>query len=310
MSRILCVDAGGTFVKWAVMDAHDEIEDKGSVPTPVDDREAFLALIENLYRTHEDIQGIAFSVPGIVIPETGYMRSAGAIPCLYECELAELVSARCGNVPVSVENDGKAGARAEMVSGALQDCQNGAVIILGTGIAGTIFIDRKIIRGPHLFAGELSYMYRDNSNIREDIPNEAYGPLTLPMRFMGRVTPAALVRRYCEMSGEELQATDCPLLFERMEAGDQTAYTVIREAAHDLAMMIMNIQAVIDPDAFALGGGISAQDSFIGMVQESVKMYKPVDKPICVVPDVRVCKYRGSANLYGALYAFREKYGE
>ncbi len=307
MKKYLVIDGGGTFVKHAVMAEDGSILAKGKYDTPCEDRELFLAKITELYEADRDISGIALSMPGVIDIEKGFMHNAGAIHCCEQTYICELISERCGGLPVAVENDGKAAARAEMISGALKDCRSGVVIGLGTGIAGTVFIDRKILRGNSLFAGELSYNYRHNNRLfdEEQIPDR---DLRL-QRYSSLCTPGGIVHGYMELSGAEgLTAKDCPSVFAKMEAGDAAAFAAIRNAARDLAMLVFNIQCVVDPEAFAIGGGLSAQDVYIEMVREAVKRYVPAYSKVCPTPVVRACAYRNDANLLGALYRFQDEY--
>ncbi|MBR3344673.1 MAG: ROK family protein [Solobacterium sp.] len=309
MKTFLCFDGGGTYVKYAVMTVEGEVLCRSKYETPRDDLNVFLSKIREIYEAYPDVSGIALSMPGIIDIDKGYMRNAGAIRCCAGTCLCDMISEQCGGLPVSVENDGKAAARAEMVSGALKDADTGVVILLGTGIGGTVFVNRKIIRGNHLWAGELSYHYLRNQQLfgEEHIKDHD----VFDSRYSSVCTPAGIVRRYAELSGETgLKRTDCELVFERMNQGDENARLAVRDAARDLAMMIFNIQCTIDPDAFAIGGGISEQDSYIDMLKEAVKAYVPSDQPLCPEPVIRVCRYRSDANLIGALYRFYEQYGQ
>ena len=308
MKKYLCVDGGGTFVKHAVITEDGTILSQSKYDTPCDDLELFLTRIKDLYDAEEDIAGIALSMPGVIDIDRGFMHNAGAIHCCAGTSLCDLVSEKCGGVNVSVENDGKAAARAEMISGALKDCNSGVVVGLGTGIAGTVFIDRKIIRGSHLFGGEFSLQYRHSDKV--------FKAANTPERdldgqyFCDLCTPGGIVKGYAALSGKEgLTSKDCPYVFERMEQGDEDAYQAVLSAARDLAMMIFNIQCTVDPEAFAIGGGLSAQDSFVRMVQEAVKEFVPARFTVVPTPDIRVCRYRNDANLVGALYRHLEKYG-
>ena len=61
-------------------------------------------------------------------------------------------------VPVSVMNDAKSAAMAEARWGALADCKDGIVIVLGTGIGGALIKDGKVHFGKSFAAGEFSFI--------------------------------------------------------------------------------------------------------------------------------------------------------
>ena len=50
---------------------------------------------------------------------------------------------------ITIGNDAKCAANAEIGFGSLQDIQDGAVVILGTGIGGCLIKDHKVHTGRH-----------------------------------------------------------------------------------------------------------------------------------------------------------------
>lgn len=66
------------------MDEQLNRADAGSVPTPDDTQEHFLATLEALYRPHAaEVDGIAMSLPGFIDAEHGVVRGGGAPSLLY-----------------------------------------------------------------------------------------------------------------------------------------------------------------------------------------------------------------------------------
>ena len=128
--KVMVFDVGGTEIKYSVMDEQFHREDAGSVPTPDDTQEHFLATLEALYRPHAaEVDGIALS-------------------------------------RVFLENDGKAAAIAELQQGALKGCTNGAVFVIGTGVGGGLVINGQLVRGIHCTAGEYSYLHTNADDWR------------------------------------------------------------------------------------------------------------------------------------------------
>ncbi len=302
MDTWLCFDAGGTFVKYAVINEKEEFVTEGKFDTICDNREGFLAGLKAIYEQHKDVKGIAMSMPGIIEVDTGYMRTGGSIHCVAEMNLAEAVSAMCDGLPVTIENDGKAAATAELVSGTLKDCTNGVVCGMGTGIAGTLIVDRKIVRGAHLFAGELSYVVKDVSSFPAE-PTENDSLFThIGDTFIGNTTAAAMCGKYTALTGTPMDARECPHLFELMEQGDENARKAIQDAVDTLAMMLFNLQCCIDPDVIAIGGGISANKTYIEMLQKRTQDIAKMIGLGAPIPNVQPARYRNSSNLLGALY--------
>lgn len=157
-------DVGGTEIKYSVMDEQMNRFDAGSVPTPQDTQEHFLDTIYALYAPHKDeVAGIAMALPGFVDANTGYVSNGGALLYNTGTQVGQLVRERCG-CRVTLENDGKAAAIAELRAGALQGCCNAAVFIIGTGVGGGIIANGQLVRGVHFTAGEYSFV---NTNADE-----------------------------------------------------------------------------------------------------------------------------------------------
>lgn len=93
------------------------------------------------------------------------MRTAGSIFCVHDLDIVPVLESRL-NIPVTVENDARCAAVAEMDRGSLKGCADAAVIIIGTALVGTIFCGGRMLRGKDLFAGEFSYMLSDADDAR------------------------------------------------------------------------------------------------------------------------------------------------
>lgn len=163
--KVMVFDVGGTEIKYSVMDEGLNRSDAGSVPTPQDTQEHFLDTLYDLYSPHRDeVSGIAMALPGFVDTHTGFVSNGGALLYNTGTQVGQLVRERCG-CPVTLENDGKAAALAELQAGALQGCCNAAVFIIGTGVGGGIskqplLLDslRRVYAGLFASRGDSPYM--------------------------------------------------------------------------------------------------------------------------------------------------------
>ena len=181
LKKCLCIDVGGTAIKYGLIDAEVNLTDKGEVPTPYDGVEAYLDVLERLYRGVEDkVQGIAMSVPGVIDSENGICVSGGNLRFIENFNLAGELGRRV-KVPVTVMNDAKSAAMAEARWGALADCRDGVVIVLGTGIGGALIKDGRVHFGKNFAAGEFSFITMGRTwtagitpgQVRREIPGSA-----------------------------------------------------------------------------------------------------------------------------------------
>ena len=93
-----------------------------------------------------------------------------------------------------------------------------------------------------------------------------------------------------------------------MEEGDPDITYLYNDLLDNLTQMIVTLAHVCDPDRFVIGGGISKEPRLIADLQQRVA--KVQQQYIIAVPgfDVQACYYRSSANLYGAMYNWLQKY--
>ncbi len=325
--KCLVLDYGGTALKYGLIDTSANLTEQGEVPAPNHSVEEYVEVTGKIYdHFKHEIEGIAVSMPG-TFTDAGVLVSGGAyLQILKDVNIIDLIHARCP-VPIAIENDGKSAALAEAWNGNLKDCQDGIAIILGTGIGGGIIKDRRIYRGRHAAAGEFSYIITGGK------PG-VYNCSTYTCSTEGFVERAAVMKganrfnmylHYSAEAGNEEVARLRSLVkgpqypdmemngftvFKLLEEGDPDIVYLYNELLDSLVQMIVTLAHVCDPDRFVIGGGISKEPRLIADLQEKVKHI--TDQYIIAVPgfDVQPCFYRSSANLYGAMYNWMQKYHE
>lgn len=309
--KCLTIDVGGTYIKYGLVE-NGIISCKGKKPTPavplkwgedVDEelailfrkkyREYFDTLREIFLELGDGIDGIAMSVPGILDSRTGYVYSGGALCYISEINFADEVSRLCNGVPVTIENDAKAAAMAELSSGVLKGIKDASVVLFGTAIGGCTICNGEIIRGSNQFSGEFSSIkLRSSSGTKETWGN--FGVHTM-------------YDEYAAQKGIEKGAVTGEMLFEKAEAGDKKACEIVRNYCRLMCEPICNLQVVTDPQVIAIGGGISSQRLFIDMLREEVeRSCKEIKSPNYPTPTLVACKYRNDANLIGAYLHFAD----
>ena len=191
--KIMVFDVGGTEIKYSVMDEQMHRTNSGAVPTPQDTQAQFLDAVYRLYAPHKDeVSGIAMALPGFVDNRTGYVSNGGALLYNTATPVGQLLAEKCG-CPVILENDGKAAAMAELANGALKDCCNAAVFIIGTGVGGGIIANGQLVRGVHFTAGEYSFV---NTNAEAwDAPDQNMPASAAPAICLNGTAPARHCRR-------------------------------------------------------------------------------------------------------------------
>lgn len=291
--KYLAVDIGGTSIKYALMDEDAHIGDRGSLRTPLDSLEHLLDELESLFIKYKnEISGMAVSMPGVIDNVNGFCYTGGSLLYNQNINFVELLQGRC-KTQITIENDGKCAALAEVWKGSLKFCNDGIVLVLGTGVGGGIIKDRKIHRGKHFSAGEFSFILTDrhSNNEIKDFFGFANGNEAL----------RKLVASKKNSSADQLNGK---IIFEMANKGDKDALDCIDKFARELAVQIHNLQVIFDPERVAIGGGISVQPLLIETTKKHLnKIYEDL---IYVVPHAEIvpCDYFNDSNLIGALYNF------
>lgn len=290
--KILVVDIGGTYIKYACMKEDMTFLERGKVKTPQEGREELVEAIGKIYDEMPEVSGIAIALPGIIDTKRGYCAMGGALRYNDDFYLRDSLYQRCP-VKIHMENDAKCAGMAEAAAGSLKDVADGFVLIYGTMIGGAFIKDHRLHRGTHFSAGEVSYI----NTVRNEMPGyeTVWGKRCGIPRLCGM---------YAEKKNLDPKTVDGILLFEGVNAGEPEAIESLNEFTREIAVQIFNIQTVLDPERFAIGGGISAQPLFVEYIKKNLEaLYEgcPYQVPHA---DVVTCQFRNDANLVGALQCF------
>lgn len=296
--KYLVLDIGGSAIKYALMTDKLEFIEKGNKPTPRDNIENFVETIGGIYDEYKNvIEGIAISMPGVLDSEKGYAYTGGSLDYNNGKEIVRILQERCPT-EITIENDGKCAALAEVWKGSLKEYNDGIVIVLGTGVGGGIIRDKKVYKGKNFFAGEFSFI-ATNINDAQNIQN-CWG---------SKSGSKALLSAAAKAKNIPVEELDGYKVFKYANNKDEDIIKVLDEFTYNLAVQIFNLQCILDPEVIAIGGGISSQDILIEYIQKNVDKYHgnlkfgkfKLDVP---KPNVVRCEFRNDANLIGALHNF------
>ena len=290
MNKYLVLDVGGSAIKYAFIQQDLKILEKSSVPTPMDSLDCFIETIGKIYDQYaQNIKGMAISMPGIIDPEKGYSYTGGALRYIDKLNTVDVLKQRCPT-NITIGNDAKCAANAEIGYGNLKDIQDGAVVILGTGIGGCLIKDHKVHTGRHFSAGEFSFVKTDY-----------HDSIGWDYAWSIRNGIQGLLSRVQEQLQTDEEYTGIEI-FEMANQGNEKVIAGIDQFCKEVATQIFNVHIIFDCEKVAIGGGISAQPLLIELIQKNLDnifahlgfdVYKPE-----IVP----CYYRNDANLIGALY--------
>lgn len=296
MDEFFGIDIGGTSVKWAVLGEDFSIRERGSIPTDFSTADDAVAALMAIVEPYADrVRAIGVSAPGGIYEDDpdGVIHRGGALTYMDGCPLGKLLRERF-DMPVVVNNDGKCCALGEYAAGALRGTSVGVVLAIGTGIGGGIVIDGRVLHGANCFAGEFSFLR-----------NDVQAPVSMENIFAGTGGWRALAEMVLAEKGLKDDGTvDGRKVFEWIADGDVDAQRGLDRYALMFDNMLVNLQAVIDPEVFAIAGGISCHPELIDALE--AQMPRAVEGfvgPLAgfPTPRVRVAQLGNDANLYGAV---------
>ena len=297
MKKFLAIDVGGTFIKFAVMSGVRafKIVKQNKIPTPKESHEKFLNALVDIFNDNNDVEGIALAMPGLIDTDKGVCISSGALDFSNgHCIAEELQTACC--VPVTVDNDAKCAALAEVKSGCLTDVNDAFVLVFGTAVGGAFVHNREVYRGVHNCAGEVSYTLKSNL---ADMREENY--------YATEISASAFQKTCAKLLDMPVEDVTGEMIFDLIDENDDEMLDALYKFAHGVAVKIINLQMLFDPERFALGGGISKRQSFIDAVNDKLDELLEGAPEFLPRPQVVACKYHNDANLFGALYRHLRK---
>jgi len=294
----ICIDIGGTSIKYGVLSEKGEIFIDGTVSTKVTEKENFILsdvkkLIRNIldeYRNYE-IKGICVSTAGVVNPEKGEIAYAGpTIPKYTGTKIKEELEKEF-SISCEVENDVNCAGLGEYWKGAGKGSKSMVCLTIGTGIGGSVILDGKLLNGIGYTAGEIGYMDVNGSYI-QNIASSKY-----------------LVEKVQKEKEEKEGITDAITgvdIFELAKKGDEICIAGIDEIISNLAVGVRNIIYLLNPEVIVIGGGITAQKEYLeekirkevndGMISDMFRKTR-----------IELAQQGNQAGLLGALYNFLNK---
>lgn len=255
--KILAADIGGTNTKMGICDEQGQIKQFKEYPT-----ESLMGgphVIDKLLvqlSEYKDYDAIAISTAGQVNSDEGYIVYANSnIPNYTGTKIREIVENRF-HKPVMVENDVNAAALGEAYFGAAQSFHDFLCLTFGTGIGGSIVIDRQIYRGAKGVAAEFGHLITHPlSGVSDDASKsyyESYASTTALMRMAQQVDP---------------ECVDGKVFFGKIRLGNEPLEQILHAWAAEVAIGLASLIHIFNPSAIIVGGGVMEQEDLVRAVE-------------------------------------------
>ena len=298
------VDVGGTTVKMGLFQTDSVLIDKWEIPTRKNTGEDVIlsdiaaSIQDKMEKNHiatTDVQGIGVGVPAAVLGE-GYVKKVANLGWENK-DVKQELEALTG-IKVKVANDANVAALGEMWKGGGEGYKSLVMVTLGTGVGGGIIIDGKIFTGINGGAGEIGHVLANRNETEccgcgKKGCLEQYASATGIARLAKRKLSAN--KKDTVLRLENISAKD---VFDAVKNGDEVAIEIAEEFGSYLGYALADFGAIIDPEIFVLGGGVSKAGDILFTY---IKKYYD-ERTFFTCKDVKfaLAKLGNDAGIYGA----------
>lgn len=299
------IDVGGTTVKCGLFDIEGNVLEKWEIVTRTENNgdnilpdvaKTIQAKIQERNLNAVDIAGVGIGVPGPV-NEKGEVPVAVNLHWGYK-NVAEELRSELG-LPVYVGNDANVAALGEMWVGGGRGTKNLIMVTLGTGVGGGIIINGKILTGAHGAGGEIGH-----ANVEP-----GYTKATCNCGNKGCLEQFASATGIVALAREELEKTEmatslnadrisAKAVFDAYKAKDAVAEKIVARFAGYLGNALSIFAAVMDPEVFVIGGGVSKAGEVLIEAIEAI--YRRDAFKDCKDTPIVLAELGNDAGIYGA----------
>ncbi len=308
------IDLGATTIKAGIVDFCGNITRQSVKPTPA--HKGYAGVVNEIADTVKElaaaegkgidaIRSIGIGIPGIVYSQSGKVDFCANL----SWSNVELGKDLCGRIgkKVYVANDATVAALGENLFGCTKGALNSVLLTLGTGIGSGLIINGSIYSGSHALGAEIGHMIVGENFYRCNCGNngclETFASARAIVKYVSRKIEEGAQTPLSRLGdGAKLTAE---IIFEAAKRGDLIAGEAVDRLCAYLAVGIINIYNVLDPDVIALGGGLSkAGDFLLAKVKKEVSQIQLVKGK--KYGDIVLAALGNKAGIIGA--AFLERY--
>lgn len=267
------IDVGASKTIVAVADETGKILKEKTFPS-VDQLANIIAAIKEL-APKGDFAAVGIGAPRLIVKGTN--RLIGDV--LNDTLTKEF------NKPVKVINDAQAGAIGEFTSGAGVGSTNMIYLTISTGVGAGFIINKALYRGSFGMAGEVGHMSMSITGPKCGCGNFGCLHMLISGTAMASRARAALKEgktksRIGELAGNDLSKITAEMIAQADLEGDPLANDIVNQSGKILAIALVNIMNIMDPDAIVIGGGVANIGEKLLAPLKEVLARQPIKKDV------------------------------
>lgn len=270
------IDLGGTNISAGLIDENYKIILKKSCKTNVPRSEAeicddmadlFFEIITEAGVKLYEIPFVGIGCPGTVNKKSGIVEFANNL-FFHNWNLQKMMENRLRN-NVFIENDANVAAFGEFIAGAAKNTNSSITITIGTGIGSGIIFDGKIYSGINYSAAEIGHMVI--------VPNgrpcncgrcgcfeqyaSANGLIFTTKEYLKNASENDTI--IWSLIGNDINNITAKTAFTAMKLGDIFGKKIVNEYCKYLALGIVNIVNIFQPEIICIGGGVCNEGNLL-----------------------------------------------
>ncbi len=254
------VDVGGMTIKMGIFSDTGELLEKWNIPTRTEEegKNILPDIVESIEQKRAayggNILGIGMGIPGPMTEDGVVLKCANFGWGVFNVKNALADLTGVGNVKVG--NDANVAALGEMWKGGGRGYDSIVMVTLGTGCGGGIIYKGKVLTGSKGAGGEIGHIKVERDET-ETCGCGNKGCLEQYASAVGivRMAKKSMREDSCLSRMADFTAKD---VFDSAKAGDAFCLEIVERFGRYLGTALSDVAHVVDPEAFVIGGGVSA----------------------------------------------------
>ena len=228
-----------------------------------------------------ELAGIGIAVPGVVLPETGFVVGTPNMN-LSGVDLGAYMKSRF-DMPVAVGNDCNLGTLGECWLGSGRNAASCVGIFVGTGIGSGIVMNDTVFSGAGQAAGEIGHIVvhapcedwrlqlqrkqkkEGKDAVLKNLPQcgcgnygcfESLASRTAIERFIKEALNNGDKSVIKELNGGSLEIIKSGSLAKALKANDHVVTTIMHYVSQMIGYACLTVRHLLDPEIIILGGGV------------------------------------------------------
>lgn len=310
------VDLGGTNIAIAIVTEEGKILRQGSTPTMRE--RGYTEIVADMAKlckellaaeglTEADVHSVGIGSPGTCNPESGVVEYANNLTFKDTPIRAEFQKHL--DLPVFIGNDANVAAYGEFMSGAGKMYKDLIAITLGTGVGGGIILDGKLVCGSFNGGAELGHTvihsHGEQCSCGRKGCWEAYSSATALIREASDAAVANPDSTLNTLVKGDVSNMNAKIPFDAAQAGDAVAIGVVDNYIENLAIGLVNVINIFQPEVIVLGGGVSAQkENLIRPLKEKM-IHEIYGGAEMLKTEIKVAELGNDAGIIGAAMLYQ-----